>query len=164
MKLPNEIDFSISSKIDTYHESKKEAPRPHMGVSLIGNECERFLWLTFRWSVAPEFPGRILRLFRRGHLEENQIILDLKNIGIHVTDQQKRVSFGSHVSGSIDGIINSGIPESPKSPHLLEMKTYNDKRFNKLNRSLKINLYSFLASPKGERASTLRISEAEKGA
>jgi len=132
MKLETPIDNSISSLIDKYHESKPEQPRPHMGVSLIGNECERYLWLNFRWSAAPEFPGRILRLFRRGHLEENQIILDLKNIGIQVTDQQKRVNFNSHVSGSIDGIIKGGIPEAPNTEHLLEMKTYNDKRFNTL--------------------------------
>jgi hypothetical protein len=134
MKLPKTINNSISSLIDEYHESKAEQPRAHMGVSLIGNECERYLWLNFRWAVKPKFPGRILRLFRRGHLEENQIILDLKNIGINVTDQQKRVNFNYHVSGSIDGIIKGGVPEAPKSEHLLEMKTYNDKRFNKLNK------------------------------
>lgn len=134
MKLETPIDNSISSLIDKYHESKPEYPRPHMGVSLIGNECDRYLWLNFRFAVAPEFPGRILRLFRRGHLEENQIILDLKNIGINVTDQQKRVNFNYHVSGSIDGIIKGGIPEAPKAEHLLEMKTYNDKRFNKLKK------------------------------
>lgn len=134
MKLETPIDNSISSLIDKYHESKSEPFRPHLGVSLIGNECERFLWLTFRWAVAPEFPGRILRLFRRGQLEENQIILDLKNIGIFVHDQQKRVNFNYHVSGSIDGIIKGGVPEAPKAEHLLEMKTYNDKRFNLLKK------------------------------
>lgn len=132
MKLETPIDNSISSLIDKYHESKSEAPRPHMGASLIGNECERYLWLNFRWVVAPSFPGRILRLFRRGHLEENQIILDLKNIGLNVSDQQKRVYFNYHVSGSIDGIIKGGVPEAPKAEHLLEMKSYNDKRFNTL--------------------------------
>lgn len=134
MKLEKEIDFSISSLVDKYHESKKELPRPHLGVSIIGNDCERFLWLTFRWVVKNNFSGRILRLFRRGQLEENQIVTDLKNICIRVYDQQKRVNFNYHVSGSIDGIIKSGVPEAPNKEHLLEMKTYNDKRFQKLKK------------------------------
>jgi len=135
MKLQTPIDNSISSLIDKYHEESNTNPfRPHMGVSLIGNECERYLFLVFRWAVAPNFPGRILRLFRRGQLEENQIVLDLKNIGIYVHDQQKRVNFNYHVSGSIDGIIKGGIPEAPKSEHLLEMKSYNDSRFKKLKK------------------------------
>jgi hypothetical protein len=135
MKLSQEINLSISDKINSFHEEKKELPRPHMGCSQIGHDCERYLWLNFRWAVDPNFPGRILRLFRRGHLEENLIIMDLKNIGIYVQDEQKRVNFNSHVSGSIDGIIKGGIPEAPKTAHLLEMKTYNDKRFSTLKKN-----------------------------
>ncbi len=83
MKLPTTINNSISSLIDEYHESKTELPRPHMGVSGIGNECDRYLWLNFRWAATPKFTGRILRLSRRGHLEENQRwrpLLDLESL------------------------------------------------------------------------------------
>jgi len=134
MKLEKEINLSIASKIDAFHEEKIEVLRSHMGVSGIGNECERAIWLSFRWVMKPKFSGRILRLFRRGHLEENNVIMDLKNIGIYVHDQQRRVNFNCHVSGSIDGLIKGGVPEAEKTEHLLEIKTYNDKRFLKLKK------------------------------
>jgi len=105
-----------------------------MGVSGIGDECERKIWLNFRWAVAPSFPGRILRLFRRGHNEESLVYMDLKNIGIYVQGTQDRVSFGSHVSGSIDGIIHAGVPGAEEIPHILGINTYNDSRFNKLKK------------------------------
>ena len=126
---------SITNLIDKHHEEKKELPRPHMGASMLGHPCDRWLWLSFRWAVQPEFPGRILRLFRRGHQEEPNIIADLKAVGIEVRDlqNQDRVDFGSHVSGSIDAIIDGGVPEAPKKPHIGEFKTHSLKSFNKLN-------------------------------
>jgi hypothetical protein len=106
-----------------------------MGASMIGHPCERKLWLSFRWAVQEKFPGRILRLFRRGHLEEANIISDLRAIGIDVRTPAKgqdRVDFGSHVSGSVDGIIESGVPEAPKARHVLECKTHSKKSFDDL--------------------------------
>ena len=81
MKLPEPMN-SISSLIDQFHESKAEKPRGHLGGSLLGHHCERWLWLSFRWAVQESFPGRVLRLFRRGHNEEDIIIRDLRAIGI----------------------------------------------------------------------------------
>lgn len=121
--------------IDESHESRQERPRPHMGCSQLGHHCDRFLWLSFRWSVVEQFPGRILRLFRRGQNEEASVVSDLRAAGLHVTNtgtSQARVDFGNHVSGSIDGIIESGVPESPSKPHVLEIKTHSDKSFKDL--------------------------------
>ena len=135
MKIP-EPNNSIESLIDKYHESKAEPPRPHMGCSQLGHPCDRWLWLSFRWAVQPNFPGRILRLFRRGQNEEATIISDLRAIGIDVQGtvgrQQKRVDFGSHVSGSLDGIIERGVPEAPKKRHVAEFKTHGKKSFDAL--------------------------------
>jgi len=126
---------SIAELIDEYHQEHREGPRPHLGASLLGHPCDRFLWLSFRWAVIEQFPGRILRLFRRGQMEEAVIVKDLESIGleIHSTGgEQSRVDFGSHVSGSVDGIIESGVPEAPKSRHILECKTHGAKSFNGL--------------------------------
>jgi hypothetical protein len=123
-----------AAAIDAWHESQQEPPRPHLGVSLIGHHCERWIWLSFRWAVVEQFPGRILRLFRRGHLEEQTAIADLRAIGVtieHCLNDQLRISYGSHVSGSPDGLITGGLPESSK-PHLLEIKTHSDKSFKQL--------------------------------
>jgi len=83
MKIP-EPSHSISALIDAAHERRQEPPRPHLGSSLLGHPCDRYLWLNFRWAVQEEFSGRILRLFRRGQLEENQIVSDLRSIGIDI--------------------------------------------------------------------------------
>jgi hypothetical protein len=131
MQIP-ESDHSIQALIDKHHEQKAEAPRPHLGVSTLGHVCDRWLWLSFRWAVQPKFPGRILRLFRRGHQEETNIIADLRAIGVDVrkVSSQHRVDFGSHVSGSLDGIIEKGVPEAPKAQHVAEFKTHSKKSFD----------------------------------
>lgn len=133
-KIP-EPQNTIANLIDKAHEKRTERPRPHMGCSQLGHPCDRWLWLSFRWAVVEPFPGRILRLFRRGHHEENWIVSDLRAIGIDIegtTGEQQRVHFGSHVSGSLDGIINSGVPEAPKKRHVAEFKTHSKKSFEEL--------------------------------
>lgn len=116
-----------------------DAPfRNHMGASSIGKECAREIWYSFRWAKAPEFEGRILRLFNRGHLEEARFIAMLLTIGCAVYQQdaegnQFRISgAGGHFGGSGDG-IGYGIPDlDPNTPCLLEFKTHNDKSFRDL--------------------------------
>ena len=127
--MPEPIN-NIANQIDQYHASKQGKPRGHMGVSLLGHHCDRWLWLNFRWAVVEDFDGRILRLFRRGHREEDMIIRDLRSIGIDVRGAQRSVSFGSHVSGSLDAIIEKGVPESPKKRHVAEFKTHSKKSFD----------------------------------
>jgi len=82
--------------------------------------------------VIEPFPGRVLRLFRRGQEEEANIVKDLRAIGMDIratTSNQARVDFGNSVSGSMDGVIFSGVPEAPKTKHLAEFKTASDKKF-----------------------------------
>ena len=136
MKIP-EADNSISNLIDKHHESLSEPPRPHMGCSQLGHPCDRWLWLSFRWAVQPKFPGRILRLFRRGQLEEATIVSDLRAIGMDVRTgkQQERVEFGAHVSGSIDAIIEYGVPDAPRTRHVAEFKTHSKKSFDDLEKN-----------------------------
>lgn len=129
MKLPEPIN-TITNLIDNYHKAQSERPRPHMGCSALGHPCDRWLWLNFRWAVVEEFEGRILRLFRRGQNEEAIIVRDLRNVGIDIRSSQARVNFGSHVSGSLDGIVESGIPEAPAKRHVAEFKTHSKKSFD----------------------------------
>lgn len=138
MKIPDP-QHTIAAAIDAAHESKRashsEVFRPHMGASTLGEKCDRKLWLSFRWAVRETFPGRILRVFRRGQNEEAQVVEDLRAIGCKVRStgaEQTRVDFGSHVSGSIDGIITSGVPDAPKKAHVLEIKTHSKKSFEAL--------------------------------
>lgn len=131
MKLP-ELD-TIAEAIDA--AQKQDGPREHFGCSLVGHHCERYLWLNFRHAVIEKFSGRMLRLFRRGQNEEATFVADLRAIGVnlqHVGDDQYRVSFGSHVGGSIDGIIVGGLPGKEKSQAVLECKTHSEKSFKEL--------------------------------
>ena len=45
------------------------------------------------------------------------------------------MSFGSHVSGSVDAIIDAGVPEAPKKPHVAEFKTHSLKSFNDVEKN-----------------------------
>ena len=136
MKIPPPQN-TIAALIDAAHEARKEEPRPHLGCSTLGHPCDRYIWMSFRWAVQPKFPGRVLRLFRRGHMEESTIVSDLRSIGIDVRNTgaaQSRVDLGCHVSGSIDGIIESGVPEAPKKRHVAEFKTHSKKSFDDLEK------------------------------
>tara|TARA_R110002126_G_scaffold25490_7_gene87102 strand:+ start:1080 stop:2099 length:1020 start_codon:yes stop_codon:yes gene_type:complete len=139
-KIPQPTQH-LSAMIDKYHQDNQEAPRPHLGCSTLGHHCERWLWLSFRWSVIEPFAGRILRLFRRGHMEEDTIIKDLRNVGVDIRDMDKgeqfRVDFGSHVSGSVDGVIFSGVPSAEGVKHIAEFKTHSKKSFDDLKKGVK---------------------------
>lgn len=106
-----------------------------MGASLIGHECERHVWLSWRWAIKPSFPGRVLRLFSTGVREESRLIEELRGIGATVwetdpaTGAQWRVSaMRGHFGGSLDGVAQ-GLPEAPKSAAVLEFKTHNHRSF-----------------------------------
>ena len=136
VKIP-EPHNTISNFIDAAHEARANKPRHHMGISILGGPCERAMWLSFRWAVQEKFLGRILRLFRRGHQEEANIISDLRAAGLDVktlNGKQERVHFGAHVSGSIDAIITAGVPEAPKKHHIAEFKTHSLKSFTDLEK------------------------------
>lgn len=112
--------------------------RSHMGASLIGGECARAIWYGWRWVTKPKFPGRILRLFNRGHLEEARFISLLLMIGVQVYQQdaqgnQYRISHAEgHFGGSGDG-VGIGIPDiDALTAALLEFKTHGDKSFKEL--------------------------------
>lgn len=139
MKIP-EGEHTTIGLIDKWYQDQQEPPRPHLGASTLGHHCERWLWLSFRWAVVENFPGRILRLFERGQNEEAQFVKYLRDIGCKVHDvdyegRQFRVDFGSHVSGSCDGVIESGLPEAPKKVHVVEFKTHSDKSFSDLTKN-----------------------------
>ena len=56
--------------------------RSHLGASLIGHSCKRYLWYLFRWTFREQTDGRKQRLFNRGHREEARFIEWLEGIGV----------------------------------------------------------------------------------
>ncbi|TQV76646.1 hypothetical protein FLL45_01420 [Aliikangiella marina] len=156
-------DFEISavSVIDLLDASmerinRSEVPRGHLGMSQIGKEDERTLWLDFHWCLPRNHPARTLRIFSLGNLLEDEIIRllkevtqeDAKTLGLDVwgdeearkekrfnvievdPDTGHQINFkmlGGHFAGSCDGVIQ-GLPNTDKWA-VLELKSAKDDRF-----------------------------------
>ena len=123
-------------------KNQDRSNRAHLGCSIIGRTCERQIWYSWRWALIPNFDGRILRLFRRGHEEEPNVEKDLRLIGLTVYTEDNRTgkqfgvkTLGNHLRGSLDGIIK-GFKGDPKEWHVLEIKTSGSKPFTKLIKDL----------------------------
>ena len=83
--VANKIAARILSEIDSYCEREyNDGHRTHLGASLIGRNCKRYLWYVFRWCRQPKFDGRKQRLFNRGHREEERFIEWLEGIGFKI--------------------------------------------------------------------------------
>lgn len=106
---------------------------PTLRASKLGSPCDRALWYEYNWhKPAEQFSGRMYRLFDRGNMEEERFINALKGIGVTVYDEQREVkALDDRFTGHIDG-IGLGLPEAPKTPHLLEFKTHGDKSYKQL--------------------------------
>ena len=131
---------STAKEIYNIWGSRNEPARPHMGCSIIGHACDRHIWYSWRWAKAPEFEGRILRLFDTGKREEDRLARDLKDIGVELhtedADTGKQISVSAHdghLAGSLDG-IGKGFPEAPKTWAALECKTHSAKSFGDLKK------------------------------
>lgn len=74
-------------------EAKNDPFRAHLGGSMIGKECERELMYSFRWAKKPDFSGRMLRLFNRGHKEEFRFVAFLRMIGFDVREYANRLVY-----------------------------------------------------------------------
>lgn len=96
----------------------------------IGESCERKLWYALRWAHPEEdFPPRVRRIFANGNDREERLVAWLNAAGMTVRDQQACVVLADGaLTGSIDGIVEN-VPEAPKMPHLLEIKTMKASRY-----------------------------------
>lgn len=134
-KIPQPTDTTVARIYRSWEQRENRPPRSHLGASQIGRPCEREVWYQFRWAMYPHYEGRILRLFNRGQREEAVIVDELRAAGITVhevdpaTGKQFQFSdFGGHMGGSMDGAA-LGLPEAPKTWHVLEFKTHGSKSF-----------------------------------
>lgn len=120
------------------YRGQESGHRGHLGASILGDDCARSIWYTFRWAHKAKFEPRMIRLFNRGHLEEPRFVALLLMIGCEVWQHdadghQFRITFGDgHGGGSGDGVAR-GIPDLPATtPAICEMKTHGEKSFIKL--------------------------------
>ena len=122
-------------------EAKKPSWRPHLGMSQIGHECDRYIWYTFFWYYVATHAARLLRIFRTGNVTEDVVLGDLAKIpGVTVESStpeggQFRL-LSSEVpafQGSMDAVAY-GLPEHPDEWVVVEIKSSNKSRFNELKK------------------------------
>lgn len=109
------ITEQIKIDIDKASLLFNDGHRSHLGASLIGHNCNRYLWYVFRWVQAETFEPRMLRLFNRGHREEAAFISLLENAGFKV-DYENREGFAYHMESDsycilAEGDIGDGLAE-----------------------------------------------------
>jgi hypothetical protein len=130
------LEQYINTAKDAF-DPNASGPRNHLGASLIGRDCGRELWYSFRWAKNVVHSGRLLRLFNRGHLEEARFVALLRMIHCEVWQhkedgKQFRVrGLDQHFGGSLDAVVR-GVPDMPDVAMLGEFKTHGEKSFEKL--------------------------------
>jgi len=134
-------DSPVVKAIYAHHKARVDAEpvRGYLGASILGHECDRYLWLTFRGASAFRPDGRLARLLETGDLAEARFVAELRAIGCTVetgpgpSEQFEVSAHGGHLSGHMDGVA-LGVPEAPKTWHVCEFKTHNAKSFEKLKK------------------------------
>ena len=123
----NEIKFRIDKKI--MEDESLKTPREYLGASSIGEECDRKIWYSYHQKIPIQDP-RVHRIMRVGHWVETYALELLKGAGYEVFHDNEGSQFGfkdDEVAGSSDGVI-----VLDGQPHLLEIKSANEKRFNEM--------------------------------
>jgi general stress protein YciG len=138
--LPPPTDTTLARIWQAWEAKNQRRDSRRLGASIIGRECDRQLWYSFRWAKKKVFEGRMLRLFARGNLEEATIVADLKAAGVQVMDldpdtgqQWEFSTLGDHVVCKLDAAC-VGLVEAPTTWHVCEFKTHNDKSFSALEK------------------------------
>lgn len=108
---------------------KNEPKRGYLGMSFIGEECERRQWYSFRFTNEQNFDAETLRRFEDGHRGEELMAARLRmvpGLKLHTHNPQDGKQFGfqalgGHFRGNIDGAV-LGILQAPKTWHVWEHK------------------------------------------
>lgn len=146
--LSDRINLRIDAALEM--EDRLQPKRNYLGASRVGVECERALQYEFMRvpkDHGKHFPGRILRVFERGHWVESAMIrwLQIAGFGILPLDKSgKQFGFESHdgvVAGHNDGVFISGPDEFGPWPRLWECKGIQDKDWKALEKEKLKNKY-----------------------
>lgn len=140
------ITKELYTLLDDYSTQEPLKHREHLGVSVIGHKCSRYLWYCFRWCKLEQHIPRMRRLFKRGHSEEAKFADLLGWMGFHVRtidpDTKRQYAFsscGGHYGGSGDSVAllpwfkgADGSERDESFRILVEYKTHNKKSFTEL--------------------------------
>jgi hypothetical protein len=139
------ISEQVSALVDAglQHQQAQQRPRTYLGASRLGVSCERALQYEFIQAPVDSgrnHSGRLLRIFERGHLNEDSMIQWLGHAGFDLkTTKPNGGQFGfsalnGRLQGHIDGVIVAG-PEGFKYPALWENKCLGSKSWRDLEKN-----------------------------
>lgn len=138
--LPRVISPTVAAIYRAYEAANEQRDGRSLPVGQLAEECERSLWYSFRWvSPQEQIPGRTLRIFETGNIEEERWVANLRMIGCEVVDRDEHgrqimvEACKGHVRGYLDSEI-LGLPEAPKTIHVGEIKSHNLKSFTELKK------------------------------
>lgn len=126
--LPEYMCPTLAEADAALEAGQERRQRAYIGMSAIGNSCERALWYGFRWASQVSFDAATIKRFEDGHASEAVAIARLKatpDLEVHdLDDDGEQFGFkdhGGHFSGHMDGVI-LGLGQAPKAWHVLEIK------------------------------------------
>lgn len=139
VQIPDPQSHTVLAIWTAYENKSNNGDSLGIPMSMIANECERAIWYSFRWAPEPEpRSGQRQRRFDTGLREEERLLDDLENAGVIITrldpetGSQFRVQLANGwLRGRIDALANN-VPEAPKTTHVVECKSHNDKSFKEL--------------------------------
>ena len=109
--------------------------RDYLGASSLGDACQRRVWYQFNGAPAEPWKAGTIYKFLDGHATEAVVIERLRMVpGLEVWDRDPTGEqiggqlfdgrFGWHVDGVVKGLL-----QAPATPHVLEVKAVNPKKF-----------------------------------
>lgn len=123
MAINNNLVALIDDKIKAAGGTPRnpdKGPRHHLGASIIGRECWREIWYSWRWASPVQFEGRMLRLFDRGHEEEHRFADWLRLIGCEVEQYDPTTGDALWYHDGSDSYITLPRGEDPPSNEPLD--------------------------------------------
>lgn len=138
-ELPEPLSHTVAAMDAAIVAQARDFDSRGVPMSAAVNECDRAIWYGLRWAAPPEKPeGARQRRFRTGQAYETWMLADLTAAGIAVwtvddsTGRQFSVELAhGWLRGKVDGVAE-GIPEAPKTTHVVECKSHNEKSFKDL--------------------------------
>lgn len=138
-ELPTPINHTVDAIYKALAAHARSGDSLGVPMSDAVNECNRATWYRLRWAHAPEqIDGQKERRFETGRREEERLLDDLEAAGVQVeridpaTGKQFRIELAN---GWLRGRIDAravGIPEAPKTIHVVECKSHKDRSFKEL--------------------------------
>ena len=131
-----EIDKALEEK------QKTEGNRKYLGMSQIGEPCRRKLFYSFRAAESRVISAQGIKAIQDGFMQEDVMAERLRLlpfIELHTTDPdnpKRQIGFSlllDHFRGHCDGMI-LGLIEAPKTWHVWEHKSVNQKKFDLLKK------------------------------